>query len=563
MFGFANELSLILVIDGEGCGEESNMGWIGFPIWVLLAVYLMAGQFVICEEYFVPILAQLGNRLKMEEDVQGATLLAVGSSSPELFTALIGAILYPEANVGPSTNVGSAVFNLCVIIGLSAIFAPRSVKLQMVPFLRDSICYMVGLVILYMSYAVVTPGSMDIIESIVLVAWWALYAFFVYRTDLLKARCCCCIPEAEKENVEHEMEPVDDDEAADAMGAEAERPGQSVIRRSKFGNKIGVSFDRRGGPVLDMDYCPNNIRMSRAIPEDVATDDDTVQRLVDDLNRRQRVNVNKGWIVVVMPGEGKLRGGGGTSQHGPVSDQDESGRAGADPMSSNMLYVRRRTFLETLTHSAELRDHREDADEHGEGGHGGLLHKALMPWTKLFSVSMPSPEGKFVTNHIYLSIAVIVAWLGLLTFFVVDFCTKIGECIGMTTALLGITLLAVGSSLPDCISSVIVARQMKIDMAVANAFGSNIFDVNLCVGFSFLMGSIVSAIGGGGTSIDLGDHDQLVQVDELIIAAALYLVILWGMIWCSLFKLEKWIGYVLLVMFAAFIVTFTVLFQFS
>eukprot|EP00485_Elphidium_margaritaceum_P023561 CAMPEP_0202711874 /NCGR_PEP_ID=MMETSP1385-20130828/28132_1 /ASSEMBLY_ACC=CAM_ASM_000861 /TAXON_ID=933848 /ORGANISM="Elphidium margaritaceum" /LENGTH=85 /DNA_ID=CAMNT_0049371707 /DNA_START=48 /DNA_END=301 /DNA_ORIENTATION=+ len=80
--GALNEVSLILAIDGEGCHEESKLGHWGLAIWIPFAIYLMVGQFVICEEYFVPILSQLGDRWKMTEDVQGATLLAVGSSSP-------------------------------------------------------------------------------------------------------------------------------------------------------------------------------------------------------------------------------------------------------------------------------------------------------------------------------------------------------------------------------------------------------------------------------------------------------------------------------------------------
>eukprot|EP01083_Nonionella_stella_P203155 741536_1 len=74
----------------------------------------------------------------MAEDVQGATLLAVGSSSPELLTALLGVIFYPDDNPGPGTNVCSAVFNLCIIVGLSGIASPRTAKLQIIPFLRDS-----------------------------------------------------------------------------------------------------------------------------------------------------------------------------------------------------------------------------------------------------------------------------------------------------------------------------------------------------------------------------------------------------------------------------------------
>eukprot|EP00483_Globobulimina_turgida_P009854 UN09873 len=154
----------------------------------------------------------------------------------------------------------------------------------------------------------------------------------------------------------------------------------------------------------------------------------------------------------------------------------------------------------------------------------------------------------------------IIIWLGVLTFFVVDCAEKIGNCFNIPGGLLGITLLAVGSSLPDCISSVIVARQMKIDMAVANAFGSNIFDVNLCVGFSFILGSIVKAFTGKSTSLFLGDGQALQTFSELIIAAAAFMLFLWLMMWCTLFRLEKWIGYVLSVTYVGYICVFTVLF---
>lgn len=77
--------------------------------------------------------------------------------------------------------------------------------------------------------------------------------------------------------VEHQLEQVGDDEqnAMADVGA-----GMSVISRGKAGQKLGVSFSGSGAPVLDMDYCPNNIRMSMAIPENTTTDDD-IQRLVE------------------------------------------------------------------------------------------------------------------------------------------------------------------------------------------------------------------------------------------------------------------------------------------
>jgi len=320
-----NELSLIAVIDGPGCREESIMGFAGLVLWIPIAIYLMVGQFVICEEYFVPVLAQLGDRWKMAEDVQGATLLAVGSSSPELFTALLGVIFYPDDNPGPGTNVGSAVFNMCIIVGLSAIFAPRAAKLAIVPFLRDSIAYMIGLVQLYLFYAVISPRYMEIWESILLVMWWVVYVVMVYRTDLLAGRCCCCVPQKELDKVIKaiELESIEstankekDEENGGgssnyvALGGREEdndahfhKPSynrsKSIVQRGDTG-QMGVSYDERGHPVADMEQNPDNIRIA---PGAIASEhmDEELSNLLDELNRRQRQNVNKGWVVVVMP----------------------------------------------------------------------------------------------------------------------------------------------------------------------------------------------------------------------------------------------------------------------
>jgi Ca2+/Na+ antiporter len=62
----------------------------------------------------------------------------------------------------------------------------------------------------------------------------------------------------------------------------------------------------------------------------------------------------------------------------------------------------------------------------------------------------------------------------------VTWATIIGSAIGIPDILMGLTFLAAGTSVPDLLSSVIVARQGFGDMAVSSSIGSNIFDV--CVG---------------------------------------------------------------------------------
>eukprot|EP01084_Bolivina_argentea_P015837 29670_1 len=337
--GVLSEVSIIGAIDGVGChSDESTLGMWGLIIWILLAVYLMVGQFVLCEEFFVPILAQLGDRWKMAEDVQGATLLAVGSSSPELLTALLGVIFYPDDNPGPGTNVCSAVFNLCIIVGLSAIASPRTSKLQTIPFLRDSIAYMFGLILLYAFYSIISPGEMELWESIILTAWWVIYVLFVYRTDLLAERCCCCLADEEIQKTQMDME----------QPKEQHDQHHGTIKRNQETGKMGVVYEDeeiRGSsrPVADGDQNPDNIRVAPGMIVD-----EDLQRLLDELNRKQRENVNRGWVVVIMP-TGHGRGNSRMSRM-TVNNNDNDNNNDIQQINSSKSYVRRRTLMESIAY---------------------------------------------------------------------------------------------------------------------------------------------------------------------------------------------------------------------
>ena len=64
----------------------------------------MAGLAVVCDDFFVPALEVISEKLHLSEDVAGATFMAAGSSAPELFTSLMG--VAQETDVGVGTIVG-------------------------------------------------------------------------------------------------------------------------------------------------------------------------------------------------------------------------------------------------------------------------------------------------------------------------------------------------------------------------------------------------------------------------------------------------------------------------
>jgi Ca2+/Na+ antiporter len=59
---------------------------IGYGLAMLIIFYLLA---VICDRYFIQALEIISKKLKLTDDVAGATFMAVGTSAPEFFTAVI------------------------------------------------------------------------------------------------------------------------------------------------------------------------------------------------------------------------------------------------------------------------------------------------------------------------------------------------------------------------------------------------------------------------------------------------------------------------------------------
>lgn len=141
---------------------------------MLLSFYLLA---IICEEFFVPSLDELSAKLKLSSDVAGATLMAVGSSAPEFFTSLFAIFLATDAsNVGAGTIVGSAIFNILVIIGASALF--KTVKLNWQPVIRDMLSYVVTILLLVWSF---WDGRISMLEAVLFVAAYIGYVWIVMK----------------------------------------------------------------------------------------------------------------------------------------------------------------------------------------------------------------------------------------------------------------------------------------------------------------------------------------------------------------------------------------------
>ena len=66
----------------------------------------------------------------------------------------------------------------------------------------------------------------------------------------------------------------------------------------------------------------------------------------------------------------------------------------------------------------------------------------------------------------------------------VDTASRIAIELGMSQTLVGLTIVSIGTSLPELVTSVVAARKNEVDMAVGNAVGSNIFNTLMVLGIS-------------------------------------------------------------------------------
>lgn len=129
--------------------EQRKQGAVVFHIFGL--VYMFIALAVVCDEFFIPALDVITEKMGISEDVAGATFMAAGGSAPELFTSIIGVFISLD-DVGIGTIVGSAVFNILFVISMCAIFSKTVLVLTWWPLFRDVTFYSLILISLMLCF---------------------------------------------------------------------------------------------------------------------------------------------------------------------------------------------------------------------------------------------------------------------------------------------------------------------------------------------------------------------------------------------------------------------------
>ena len=108
---------------------------------------------------------------------------------------------------------------------------------------------------------------------------------------------------------------------------------------------------------------------------------------------------------------------------------------------------------------------------------GWIQYIIVLPLVLIMAITIPDVRRPGWGKWCYAAFILSIAWIGAFSYLMVTWTELIGNTLGIPSVIMGLTVLAAGTSVPDLLSSVIVARRGNGDMAVSSSIGSNIFDI--------------------------------------------------------------------------------------
>ncbi|XP_051775565.1 sodium/potassium/calcium exchanger 3 [Erpetoichthys calabaricus] len=520
---------------------------------VFCAMYMFYALAIVCDDYFVPSLDKICERLHLSQDVAGATFMAAGSSAPELFTSVIG-VFITKGDVGVGTIVGSAVFNVLCIIGVCGLFAGQAVPLSCWTLIRDSVYYTLSVVALIVF---IHDETISWWESLILIVMYMVYILIMK----FNSRAQRYFDRRKKSTVNMANGSANNAEIDDSSNCEAT---MVLLKKANFHRKPSVlmvdellsayphqlTFSEAGLRIMITSHFPPRTRLTMA------------SRML--ITERQRLIHNRSFtngdseVAVRIP-----------SKHGL---ENGLGMAGSSERGMNNRHgdnVGIEAGNETENENEDNENNENDEEEEEEDDNEGPLLpfeipagkcnklKWIIAWplSLLLFFTVPNCASPRWEKWFMVTFASSTMWIACFSYVMVWMVTIIGFTLGIPDVIMGITFLAAGTSVPDCMASLIVARQGLGDMAVSNSIGSNVFDILVGLGLPWALQTLAIDY---GSYIHLSSRGLVFSVGLLL--ASVFLTVLG--VHLNKWKLDRKLGLMCLSLYAVFL-CFSILIEFN
>ncbi|XP_057304859.1 sodium/potassium/calcium exchanger 2-like [Hydractinia symbiolongicarpus] len=586
--------------------------------------YMFLALALVCDEFFVPALHLISKIANISDDVAGATFMAAGGSAPELFISVIG-VFISKSNVGFGTIVGSAVFNILFVIGMCAIFSKVLLELTWWPLLRDSLFYILALVILISFFY---DTFIEWWEALVLFSVYIAYVTFmvfnerieryvkskVQKKKTKKTSIITPLQEKHKEilfalsnNLEesafrhgalqlviHTLDPIAEETVERKLSQFRDHCDSSFTTKetSDQSSRESISIDKNSNLIKvnsatqkesygelknrsSFDYEDSSMERDNLTRSDTIEDANQMLKELDAMNvPRESAPVDEGGGK-----ENKLD----NRMNFPSLETNENNE-GMDGMESDLSLRENVKFstreISRSSSRASLRSHRglapaqqfdvlnveerevvKEGDDEEEGPvdiswpdtfFARLFYVIKAPLMFLLIVTLPDVRRPKLWKLFPITFLGSILWIGGFTYLMVWWAAEVGKTLGIPDEVMGLTFLAAGTSIPDLITSVVVARQGLGDMAVSSSIGSNIFDVTVGLPLPWLIHSLIN----GAAAVN-------VKSDGLFCSTILLFIMLLSVvatIALSKWKMTKLLGATMFLLYVVFI-TVTLLIQ--
>ncbi|XP_037979851.1 sodium/potassium/calcium exchanger 2 isoform X2 [Motacilla alba alba] len=435
--------------------EERRQGAV--ILHIIGMIYMFIALAIVCDEFFVPSLTVITEKLAISDDVAGATFMAAGGSAPELFTSLIG-VFISHSNVGIGTIVGSAVFNILFVIGMCALFSKEILNLTWWPLFRDMSFYIIDLILLIIFF----------LDNFIM--WWEsvtlLTAYFFYVTFM---KFNVQVEELVKKFLNrNKVEKVTTDAEGKSPNA-GDKDDQTLTTKPRL---------QRGGSSASL----HNSLMRNSIFQLMIH---TLDPLAEGKFKERASILHKIAKKKCQVEDSERQNGAANHEKGAKVEVAVTPPSDSGPVQNG------------IAHNVE--ENEEDEEEQPlslawpETPRKQITYLLVLPivfplWATLPDVRKPTSR-KFFPITFFGSIS----WIAFFSYLMVWWAHQVGETIGITEEIMGLTILAAGTSIPDLITSVIVARKGLGDMAVSSSVGSNIFDITVGLPLPWLLYAVVNS----------------------------------------------------------------------
>ncbi|XP_007985826.3 sodium/potassium/calcium exchanger 4 isoform X2 [Chlorocebus sabaeus] len=486
---------------------------------ILGALYMFYALAIVCDDFFVPSLEKICERLHLSEDVAGATFMAAGSSTPELFASVIG-VFITHGDVGVGTIVGSAVFNILCIIGVCGLFAGQVVRLTWWAVCRDSVYYTISVIVL-----IVFIYDEQIVwwEGLVLIILYVFYilimkynvkmqAFFtIKQKSIANGNPVNSELEAVKEKPQYGKNPVvmvDEIMSSSPPKFTFPEAGLRIMITNKFGPRTRLRMASR----IIINERQRLINSANGVSS-------------KPLQNGRHENIENGNVPVENPED-------------PQQNQEQQPPPQPPPPEPEPVEA---AFLSPFS-MPEAR---------------GDKVKWVFTWPLIFLLCVTIPNCSKPRWEKFFMVTFITAtlWIAVFSYIMVWLVTIIGYTLGIPDVIMGITFLAAGTSVPDCMASLIVARQGLGDMAVSNTIGSNVFDILVGLGVPWGLQTMVVNY---GSTVKINSRGLVYSVVLLLGSVALTVL---G-IHLNKWQLDRKLGVYVLVLYAIFL-CFSIMIEFN